>query len=146
MTTRNAKWLGYLPTVVILAMLAGCAKPPPPVVSTTRVYAVDQQGAAKSCKVSDVAAAPGKQVAVDMAVGNDGGWCALSLSTADHSPYGAGLLTDRAVHGTVYIHTVGDDTRIDYTPERGYAGTDKFTVTLLPGEAALMFSVTVTPS
>jgi hypothetical protein len=144
--TGNVKWLGSLPTMTILAVLAGCAKPPPPVVSTTRVYAVDQQGAAKTCKVSDVAAAPGKQVPVEMAVGNDGGWCALSLSAPDHSPYGAGLLTDRAAHGTVYIHTVGDDTRIDYTPDHGYAGTDKFTVTLLPGEVALAFSVTVTQS
>jgi hypothetical protein len=132
--------------MTILAVLAGCEKPPPPVVSTARVYAVDQQGAARTCKVSDATAVPGKQVAVEMSVGNDGGWCALKMSAPNHSPYGAGLLTDRAAHGTVYIHTVGDDTRIDYTPEHGYAGTDTFSVTLLPGAAALTVSVTVSAS
>ena len=43
----------------------------------------------------------------------------------------------------VYIHSVGDTTRIDYTPAKGYAGPDKFTVRLLPGNAVVRATVTV---
>ena len=45
----------------------------------------------------------------------------------------------------MFIHTVGDATRIDYRPERGFAGGDAFTVQLLPGNATVQASVTVSP-
>ena len=86
---------------------------------------------------------PGKETAATMAVGNDGGWCATTLAESGQ-PYAAGLLTVPAAHGTVYIHTVGDGTRIDYTPDTGFAGSDSFTVTLLPGRPVLQMAVTVT--
>ena len=59
-------------------------------------------------------------------------------------PFEAGLLTVRPRHGTVLIHEVGDDTRIDYTPDRGFAGSDTFAVKLIPGNAAIQIAVTVT--
>jgi hypothetical protein len=142
---RLGRMAGGAMAVAATALMQGCAAPPPPVAaSTTRVYAVDQQGAAKKCKTSPVAVQAAKEVSADMTVGNDGGWCALSLHMPDGRPYAAGLLTRRPAHGTVYIHTVGDDTRIDYTPEHGYAGPDTFAAALIPGEGAIGFSVTVT--
>ena len=42
------------------------------------------------------------------------------------------------------IHTVGNDTRIDYTPAARYAGADAFTVRLLPGDAMIRVTATVT--
>ncbi len=42
------------------------------------------------------------------------------------------------------IHEVGDDTRIDYTPDRRFTGSDSFTVKLIPGEERLKVAVTVT--
>ena len=42
------------------------------------------------------------------------------------------------------IHEVGDNTRIDYTPDRGFSGTDSFAVKLIPGDAKVIVAVTVT--
>jgi hypothetical protein len=39
---------------------------------------------------------------------------------------------------------VGDETRIDYTPDRRFAGSDAFTVKLIPGDATIKVAVTVT--
>ena len=127
------------------ASLQGCNNGPVASVPTTRYYAVDLQGAAKNCTVSSVVAQAGREVPAQMSVGSDGGWCALTIGAGGDIPYGAGLLTTRPEHGEVYIHTVGNTTRIDYTPTRGFVGSDKFSTTLLPGSAVIAFSVTVTP-
>ncbi len=78
-----------------------------------------------------------------MRVANDGGWCAISVQL-DGRPYAAGLLTEPPAHGKVFIHPVGDSTRIDYTPDPGFTGTDRFVVQLIPGYAVLRTTVTVT--
>ena len=78
-----------------------------------------------------------------MKVGNTGGWCGLSVHQAGPKPYDAGLLTGRPAHGSVTIHEVGDNTRIDYVPDRGYVGPDNFRVKLLPGDAVLQIAVEV---
>ena len=102
------------------------------------------QGGARECTTPRINPAAGQTADATMQVGNDGGWCALSVRQ-DGKPYDAGLLTSRPAHGTVLIHAVGDTTRIDYTPDRGYTGSDSFTVSLLPGQAAVRVAVTVTP-
>ena len=130
-------------TLAAVALLAGCAQPPPPV-STTRLYAIDLAGAAKRCTPGPVTPVAGKEVAATMTVGNDGGWCAFTVAQPGPQPYAAGLLTVEPGHGRVYIHPVGDNTRIDYTPDAGYAGPDAFTVTLLPGREVIRAAVSVT--
>ncbi len=124
-------------------LLQGCQQPEvvaaPP---GARQYAVDQAGGAHVCTVPKPSLVDGKEAAATMAVGNDGGWCGI-LVARNGEPYGAGLLAIRPTHGKVYIHTVGDNTRIDYTPERGYIGPDSFTARLLPGNATLKVAVTV---
>jgi len=92
--------------------------------------------------VPKVSLAPGKVTPVAMQVGNDGGWCGISVALDGH-PYAAGLLSTPATHGRVHIHPVGDNTRIDYTPDRGFIGSDSFIVTLLPGRPVLRVGVTV---
>ncbi len=130
--------------LAVMGLLTACMQNPPEApASTTRLYAIDQTGAAKQCKVGPVALAAGKPAATTMTVANDGGWCAISVA-ADGRPYGAGLLTVDASHGKVYVHQVGDATRIDYTPDRGFVGPNSFTVTLLPGRPVLRVAVTVT--
>ena len=124
-------------------LLQSCAKPPPPV-STARVFSTDLMGAAKRCTVPAVTPVAGKDVAVAMTLGNDGGWCAVPVADAG-KPFAVGLLATEPVHGKVLIHTVGDATRIDYTPETQFAGPDAFVVRLLPGNATLHVSVTVAP-
>jgi hypothetical protein len=123
------------------ALLQGCA--PKSAAPGPRLFAVDLAGAAKTCKVSQVTPVAGQQTVVTMTVGNDGGWCAIAVAN-NGKPYDAGLLTTEPEHGKVLIHSVGNDTRIDYTPAPGYAGVDSFTVSLVPGKPVLRAAVTVT--
>ena len=82
-------------------------------------------------------------VAIQM--GNDGGWCGITVSDGG-KPYGAGLLVAEPAHGKVVVHTVGDTTRIDYTPVPRFAGTNPFSVKLVPGAGTVTANVTVAPS
>jgi hypothetical protein len=126
--------------------LAGCSprEEAGPARSTLRVYAADLAGAAKVCDVPKVNIVAGGGSAAPMKVANDGGWCAISMHQDGPKPFEAGLLTTRPNHGDVLIHGVGDDTRIDYTPDRGFAGDDAFAVKLIPGNAIIQVTVTVT--
>ncbi|MGH7155255.1 MAG: Ig-like domain-containing protein [Acetobacteraceae bacterium] len=125
-----------------LAFLASCMEQPAPVASGARLYAIDLSGGAKHCVVPKVVLAPGKVTPVTMQVGNDGGWCGITVALDGH-PYAAGLLSTQAAHGRVHIHPVGDNTRIDYTPDSRFVGPDSFVVTLLPGRPAIHATVTV---
>jgi hypothetical protein len=140
----GARYAGIIAAGIIMmgtgVLIAGCAQPP--AAPGPRLFSVDLAGAAKGCAVSKVLPAAGQQVPVTMTVHNDGGWCAITVAT-NGRPYDAGLLTIEPQHGKVLIHTVGDDTRIDYTPAAGYAGVDAFSVQLVPGSATLRTSVTV---
>ena len=141
---------GSAPKLAIVAVclagaLQGCVeKPATQARSRLPVYAFDESGAARSCTVSPVAPAAGKQADTTMTVANDGGWCAVSVQQDDKAPYTAGLVTSRPKHGKVYVHSVGDFTRIDYTPAPGFAGADTFSVKLLPGDSAIEVAATVT--
>jgi hypothetical protein len=129
--------------LVLVALVQGCARGP--LGPQTRLYAIDQEGAARVCSAPrSVALSAGKPSQAAISVGNDGGWCAISVANAGQ-PYNAGLLSKAPEHGTVYIHAVGDFTRIDYTPDKDYAGADAYEVTLLPGQPILDVSVTVMP-
>lgn len=126
------------------ALLQGCANKAGPLSSGPRVYAMDMNGGARTCEVTKPALAAGKVADATMKVGNDGGWCGLPVRNGG-KPYDAGLLAVRAAHGKVFVHSVGSDTRIDYTPDSGFTGTDSFTVQLLPGEAGVRVAVTTVP-
>lgn len=142
--TRNlsghaTRFLGAsLALLVSGLMLQGCAEKTA-TTSGARVYMADLQGGAKQCDAPKLTPAAGQTADVAMKLGNDGGWCGLSVS-----PNGPGLLISRPAHGTVNIHQVGDVTRIDYTPARGFAGSDSFAVKMVPNDATLRVAVTVT--
>jgi hypothetical protein len=124
-------------------LLQACAPKPPPAPGP-RVFAADMTGAAKSCTVPPVTAVAGKTIDVAMKVANDGGWCAVTVNN-NGRPYDAGLVEAQPARGKLLIHTVGNDTRIDYTPAAHYAGADTFTVRLLPGAAVIRVTVAVAP-
>jgi hypothetical protein len=113
--------------------------------STLRVYAADLAGAAKVCDVPTVNPVPGAPSDAPMKVANDGGWCGIRVHQDGPKPFEAGLLTKRPNHGDVLIHEVGDDTRIDYTPDKGFIGNDSFVVRLIPGNATVQVGVSVIP-
>ena len=126
-------------------VLSGCTSSQGPTGSRLRGYAADLAGGAKVCEVAKVDLFAGTGAEVPMKVVNDGGWCAIRMNQDGPKPFDAGLLTGRPAHGTVLIHEVGDDTRIDYTPDRGFAGNDRFSIKLLPGNVAVQVTVAVSP-
>jgi hypothetical protein len=135
--------LAWTALLLSAGLLQACSHPAP-TGPATRVFAVDMAGAAKSCDAPRLSPASGEKTAVTMKVTNDGGWCAIRAYQAGPKPFDAGLLLTRPSHGSILIHEVGDDTRIDYTPDRRFAGNDTFAVKLIPGNATLNVTVTVT--
>jgi hypothetical protein len=131
-----------LSALALTALLVQGCEQPRQAASSTRLYAIDQTGGAKTCNAPQAQPAGGQTTDVAMTVTNDGGWCGLSVSQSGR-PYSAGLLTTRPKDGKVYVHVVGDHTRIDYTPDRGFAGNDSFVVKLVPGDASVRVNVAV---
>jgi hypothetical protein len=141
---RHATFGRGLVLATTLAALAGCAQEQRPAASAHRVFYADLQGGAQLCTVPrNVTLTPGQQTEATMVVGNDGGWCGISVSQSGPRPYDAGLLVGRPEHGRVHVRKVGDQTRIDYIPDAAFGGEDAFTVRMLPGNPALRVKVTV---
>jgi hypothetical protein len=138
------QYMGRTTLLLVGLLLTGCAQNAGPAGSRLRVYAADLAGAAKVCDVPKVSPIAGGAFDTPMKVTSDGGWCAIRVHQEGPSPFDAGLLTTRPAHGNVLIHEVGDDTRIDYTPDRNFTGSDNFVVKLIPGNATLHVAVTVT--
>ena len=136
--TNPATW-GAL---ALTAMLVQGCDQPRATASPTRLYAVDQAGVAKVCNAPRMQPANGQVTDVAMTMTNDGGWCGALVSQSGR-PYSAPQLTTRPKNGKPYVHTVGDDTRIDYTPNTGFTGNDSFTVKLVPGDASVRVNVAV---
>ena len=134
-------------TVLLTALgliLQGCAaiQPTTPVSHATR-YSTDMVNKAAVCSFTPID--PVKDGAVNpvtLTTGG-GGWCGFGVSQ-NGQPYTAGLLSKRARFGKVHIHTVGDDTRIDYTSYERAVTADSFTVRLIPGDATITVNVTPT--
>jgi hypothetical protein len=125
-------------------LLQACAPNTTPAGPRLRVFAADVAGATQSCEAHEIAPAAGQTTEAAMKLANDGGWCGLQAHQEGPKPFEAGLLAVRPGHGSVLIHEVGDNTRIDYTPDRGFSGTDSFTVKLIPGDAKVKVAVVVT--
>lgn len=132
---------GGLSIAAAALLLQACAQGGPQG-PTNPIFASDLAGAAKNCTVPKVSPAAGQQTPVAMKVGNDGGWCAIIVNNGG-KPFSAGLLATEPMHGDVLIHSVGDNTRIDYTPDVQFAGADTFVVRLIPGNATIAASVVV---
>jgi hypothetical protein len=107
------------------------------------IFSVDVAGGARVCVAPAAPVPDGQSVMAQMQVSNEGGWCGIS-TTRSGSPFDSYLLVTRPDHGRVFAHRVGTNTRIDYTPDRGYVGADAFAVRLIPGNAIIQGAVTVT--
>ncbi len=132
----------WVAAAAMALMLQACA--PKPSGPTPRVFAADMTGAAHECTAPPVTPAPGQTIDPAIKLRNDGGWCAITVNN-NGKPFEAGLLLVDPQHGKVLIHTVGNDTRIDYTPDAHYTGTDGFSVRLIPGNATIRVAATVAP-
>lgn len=144
--TGMIKQIAGTSLLVTTLLLAGCSQNAGtgPGASKFRVYAADVTGSAKVCSAPKINPTSGKTTEATITVANDGGWCGLLAGQEGPKPFDAGLLAVRPAHGSVTIHSVGDDTRLDYTPDRKFTGSDSFTVKLIPGTATVHVAVTVT--
>jgi len=124
-------------------LLAGCAEQQRAATPTGRVFAADLAGGAKKCTAPAPDLSAGQTSNATMTVGNDGGWCGITVANRGR-PFDTGLLTGRPDNGKVLVRRVGDTTRIDYTPNARFTGTDSFAVKLIPGDSVVKVSVTVT--
>jgi hypothetical protein len=106
------------------------------------IFTIDTQGGAKTCVASNAAPPDGQAVLAQMQVSDEGGWCGI-LANHNGAAFDSYLMEIRPSHGTIYAHHVGNNTRIDYTPETGFVGTDRFSVRLIPGNAVIESAVTV---
>ena len=106
--------------------LQGCA----PTQTSTQVAAEQfNEGVARTCNASALQVAPGGTANSTISMTNDG-WCALRTTEADGQAFQLGLVRTRPAHGFVLIRRVSGRTRIEYTPNERYVGTDSFTVAL----------------
>ena len=126
--------------VATALLLQACVQPPPS--PGPRFFAADLAGAAKVCSVPKTTPVMGQETQVPIKMVNDGGWCGITVDDGG-KPFGAGLLVSAPTHGKVFVHTVGNDTRIDYTPDARFSGTDTFVTRLIPGDATLRTTVTI---
>jgi hypothetical protein len=134
MTPPGVSWLA------LALLIHGCA---PSQGTWNGIYTVDVTGGAKTCVAQPAAPPDGKTVLDQMQVSDEGGWCGIT-ATHDGHAFDTYLLVTRPSHGKVYAHHVGTNTRIDYTPDAGYVGTDSFAVRMLPGDSVIEGAVTVT--
>lgn len=136
--------LRLLGGLALLGTLGACAEQAATPASVRRIYYVDTQGKAAVCTPpQSVSLTAGQQTDTTMTMSNEGGWCGVTLSQAGQKPYDAGMLVQRPQHGRVLVRAVGDYTRVDFFPDRGFTGTDAFTVRFAPGNPALKVTVTV---
>jgi hypothetical protein len=88
-------------------------------------------------------------VPTEMTIGNTGQACSLTLLNADlQIALNAALVTSQPAHGraTAVLITGRRQAAVSYTPQPGYTGPDRFSITLEPNALGMTFSVTVQPS
>lgn len=138
---------GVPAALVGIALLQGCA--PKPSIVEEAPPSPDLYGRvpARACVVTPIVLRDGGESTTTMTVTNDGGYCAAALADGNGRPFEVGLVTAPPVHGKPLIHTVGSKTEIDYTPAKGFVGSDSFIVRLRTAkvDSLLHLTVVVTP-
>lgn len=112
--------------------VAGCAPQRPPAPAATADLNV---GIAKTCTPSPVDPSSGSGGSATISMTNDG-WCAIRTKDKDGKPFKFGLVKAKSQHGRILIQKIGGETRVEYTPENNYVGTDRFSVALAANEAS----------
>lgn len=88
-----------------------------------------------------------RSVPAEMTIRNTGEACTLTLvNQALNVPINAALLSGRPAHGQASSGLISGARQVvvSYVPQPGYAGSDKFDVTLEPNAVGVTFNVTVT--
>ena len=114
----------FAPLAAALAVAACSTKPPVLAASDPR-----NDGIAKACTPTNPDFTKPGPYGATIAMTNDG-WCGVFAVERDGRPFSLGLVPVRPAHGRVFIQKIENATRVEYTPDDGYVGTDAFTVAL----------------
>jgi Bacterial Ig domain len=108
--------------LTLLAALAvqGCATKPATTAAENLTDPMND-GRATTCNATPVA-----NGAATITMSNDG-WCSIALSDGS-GPFQYALLKARPANGRIMQNAVGSETRVEYTPNARFSGTDQFTV------------------
>lgn len=134
----------FAPLAALLAT-AACTTAKPPVLTASDPR---NEGIAASCTPTNPDFSKPGPYNASIAMTNDG-WCGVFAVARNGKPFRLGLVpvATRPAHGRVLIQPVENATRIEYTPDSGFTGTDTFKATLRTAtdeEFPLTVSVNVT--
>lgn len=106
-------------------------------------------GIAKTCEASPVDLSIPGGASATIRMSNDG-WCAVRTTERDGQPFLLALVRIRPEHGSVFVHKIGGQTRVEYTANPGYSGGDAFSVALRSRtantpDATVQVAVTILP-
>ena len=124
--SRSSALKNYLIAIAAAIAVTGCAQQPTLV---TAAAEEQNEGIAKTCTPSPVDFGAGSTATANIVMTNDG-WCALRTKDKNGQPFKFGLVKMKPQHGYILIQKVGNETRIEYTVENRYVGSDKFSVAL----------------
>jgi hypothetical protein len=138
------------PLIGLGSLLAGCAKPPAPIVEVPPALPPHLgPPPAATCLVTPFHVADGGSADVSMTISNDGGYCAATLTASSGKPFDAPLVPQKPAHGDDSVVEYNGKTSVEYSANQGYVGHDGFTVRLIlkgqPGYTTLNVSVDVQP-
>ena len=128
-----------LPCLAALALAACTQQVAAPAGSRSPTYAVDLAGKAPTCIAPDVELTQGKDANGTIMTGG-GGWCGIAVTMGGNA-LTAGLLVQAPRSGRVFVHTVGDATRVDYIPAAGAVAPESFAVKFIPGDETMHVTV-----
>ncbi|ATJ91058.1 Ig-like domain-containing protein [Acetobacter tropicalis] len=124
-------------------MLAGCATTSGPVqVGTPNPFGYMKKSAV--CSTTPIKTGADGQMSTTMTVRSDDGLCELKISQPSGKSYASFGVSPAPEHGKAFLYSLDRDTHVTYTPTMGYAGTDTFTVILVPGPGEKRTRLTVT--
>ena len=110
-------------------VLGGCAQVAPrPTVSPNPFGYLKRSAVCSTGPINTTAA--GLLVAIKTR--SDDGLCSVGLSEPKGGAYASFLLSTLPMHGNSFIYNYDDHTIVNYTAATAYAGTDSFTVSLIP--------------
>lgn len=132
----------HIPLLVPLLLLSSCAA-----MEANTQGPTQPQSIAGPCTVKRFFLLGFRSVPTEMTVAGTGQACTFTLiNPALNQVVDAALLTGVPRHGVATAELIGGarQVAVSYTPQPGYAGPDRFDVTLEPGAVGITVHVTVT--
>ena len=141
---RRVRRPGVRAAVIALAMAtSGCAG-----LDRADQGPLQPQTVEGPCQVKKFFLLRNTAVHTEMMVNRGGGTCAFTVINPDLQVFpSASLVTEPPAHGraTAGLTNGGRSPLITYTPQPGYVGSDRFTVTIEPNDHAIAVAVMTGP-